>query len=168
MRNLSNRVFVAGLFTLLAVGCGSSGGGGGGSAMISSSPLSGKIGGAAWTLGTAQTNSFLSMGQANYYGEMFPDTDPFTACSGSYNTMDSQLLIQLPMTMGDYSLDLSKGLTATFVSYPQGGTTPQNNIAISGHLMISSVTSTQLTGGLNISFDANNELDGQFTATICP
>jgi hypothetical protein len=63
--------------------------------------------------------------------------------------------------MGDYPLSLD--LSATFVV---GGS--QNLIAISGHLVVSSVSSSTVTGGLNVSYNSDNSLDGQFTFTVCP
>jgi hypothetical protein len=146
-----------------AVGCGSSGGGGG-SAAIATTPLSGKIGGQSWTLGTAETDPFLSMTGPNFFVTMYPDTDLFTACTGQpAATTDNLFLPDIPMATGDYSLSATPtGLHASF----QVGNTA--NVATSGHLVIDSVSATTVTGGINTTFDSDNTLDGQFTITVCP
>ena len=69
----------AALLTLLGVvGCGSSNDNGG-SAAIATTPLAGKIGGQSWSLGTAETDSFLS-DSTTFFVSMYSDT--FTACTG--------------------------------------------------------------------------------------
>lgn len=156
-RTVAGILGVALLALVGAVGCGSSGGGG--SAAIAMTPLAGKIGGQSWTLGTANTDSFLSMGSPNYYVNMYSDTG--IACGGTpSNTNENYFIGNIPMTMGDYSLSFD--LNATFVV----GT--NNLIATSGHLIVSSVSATTVTGGLNVSYDSNDSLDGQFTVNVCP
>ena len=141
-----------------AVGCGSSGGDGG-NASIAATPLAGKIGGQSWSLGTGETDSFLST-STHFDVSLYSDT--FTACSGS-SSVDTYLSLGMPATPGDYAISLQGEATANFVV---GGS--QNLIASSGHLVIDAVTSTTITGGINVSFDGNNAVDGQFTAAICP
>jgi hypothetical protein len=141
-----------------AVGCGSSGGGAG-TAAIATTPLAGKIGGQAWSLGTAETDSFLSTSTA-YFVSMYSDT--FTACSGTSSNQNNYFLPNVPTATGDYALSLQT-ITATFVV---GGS--QNLVATSGHLVVDSISGNTVTGGLNISYNSDNALDGQFTITICP
>lgn len=121
-------------------------------------PLAGKIGGQAWSLGTGETDSFLS-NSTSFYVEMYSDT--FTACSGS-STQQNYVFASFPLAAGDYPLN-AQDFTANF---SLGGT--QTPAATSGHLVISSVTSTTITGGINVSADSDNAIDGQFTVTICP
>jgi hypothetical protein len=142
-----------------AAGCGGSGGGGG-SATIASTTLAGKVGGQAWSLGTGDTESALSTA-STFFGQLYPDT--FTVCTDSYNQNENMILVDVPMATGEYNLSLlNGGPTATFVV---GGS--QNNIASGGHLVVDSVTATTVTGGMNVTFDSNNTVDGQFSITIC-
>jgi hypothetical protein len=155
-RTLAGTLAVAFLVLAGAVGCGSSGGG---PATIASTPLAGKIGGQSWSLGTANSDSFLSSTSPNFYVEMFSDTS--IACGGSpTNSNENYFIANVPMATGDYSLSLN--LSATFVV---GG---NNLVATSGHLVVSSVSASTVTGGLNISYNSDNALDGQFTVTVCP
>jgi hypothetical protein len=150
---------VALLALLAAAGCGSgSNGEAGSNAPIASTPLAGKIGGQSWSLGTAETDALLSVG-GSFFLIMYPET--FTACSAQpSDPNENQFLPTIPMVAGDYAL--SKDLPASF----QVGNTA--NVAVSGHLVIDSVTATTVTGGINATFDSNNTLDGQFTIAVCP
>ncbi len=142
-----------------AVGCASSGDGAG-TAAIAMTTLAGKIGGQSWTLGSANSDSFLSMNSPNFFVDMYSDAS--VACGGSpTNSNENSFIANVPMTMGDYPLSLD--LNATFVV---GGS--QNLIATSGHMVVSSVSSSTVTGGLNVSYNSDNSLDGQFTFTVCP
>lgn len=158
-RTLAGALAVAFLVLGSAAGCGSSGGGGG-KAPIASTALAGKIGGQSWSLGTANSDSFLSTGSPNFFVDMYSDAS--ISCGGTPSSSNENYFIaNVPMAMGDYSLSLD--LSATFVV---GGS--NNLVATSGHLIVSSVSASTITGGLNVSYDGNNSLDGQFTATICP
>jgi hypothetical protein len=154
-RTLAGTLGAALLALLGAVGCGGSSG----NAAIATTPLAGKIGGQAWTLGTAETDSFLTTATA-FDVSLYSDT--FTACSGQ-SSQDSYLSLNVPKMPGDYTIAIQGDSTAVFVT---GGST--NLVASSGHLVVDSVTSTTVTGGVNVSFNADNSVDGQFTATICP
>jgi hypothetical protein len=141
------------------MGCSSSGDGGG-TAPIATTTLAGKIGGQSWTLGSANSDSFLSSGSPNFFVDMYSEAS--IACGGSpTNSNENSFIANVPMTMGDYSLSLD--LSATFVV---GGS--QNLIATSGHLAVTSVSSSTVTGGLNVSYNSDNAIDGQFTITVCP
>jgi hypothetical protein len=138
---------------------GNAGGAGGGSPAIATTPLAGKIGGQAWSLMTGETDSFLSFG-SNLFAELYSDS--FTACTGqTANPNGNYFIANIPMAVGDYSLGLD--LTVTFVV---GGS--QNLVATSGHLVVSSVSSSTVTGGINVTYNSDNTLDGQFTITVCP
>jgi hypothetical protein len=147
----------AGIFA--GAGCGSGGSTGG--ETISSQPLAGKIGGAAWSVMTAQTDSFLS-DASTFFVTLYPSA--FTACEAFAAPTDvSTMIMVIPKTAGSYGVSLAGPATATFSIPPS-----ENKIASSGRVVIDSVTATTITGGANISFDGNNMVDGQFTATICP
>jgi hypothetical protein len=143
-------------------GC-SGGGGGNGSAspiVISSQPLSGKIGGQSWSLGTAESDSFLSTSEA-WFVNMYSET--FTACAtDSAAPSSNRLIANVPTTLGSH--DLSLGLNATFYVAADD----QNLVAIRGRIQIDSISATTVTGGLNVAYDDANSLDGQFLASICP
>jgi len=146
---------VALLALVAAVGCG--GGNEGGSATIAATPLSGKIGGQSWSLGTAETDIILSS-STHFDVSLYSDT--FTARNGSSSTY-TYLNLGMPATPGDYAITLQGDATANFVV---GDT--QNLIPSSGHLMIDTITSTTITGGINVSFNSDNAVDGQFTVTV--
>jgi len=155
-RTVAGSLRVALLALVAAGGCGGSSDGG--SATIAATPLSGKIGGQSWSLGTGETDIILSS-STHFDVSLYSDT--FTACSGSSST-DTYLNVGMPATPGDYAITLQGDATANFVV---GGI--QNLIPSSGHLMIDTVTSTTITGGINVSFNSDNAVDGQFTITVC-
>ena len=129
----------------LAGGCGGSSSGG--STTISSQPLSGKLGGQPWTLGTGETNSFLST-TSQYWVDAYAES--FTACTGSASTNADEIIMNLPMAIGTYALN------------------SDNLVATSGEIDITEITATTITGGAKFAYDANNSVDGQFQMTICP
>lgn len=144
----------------LSVGAGCGGGSGGsGAATISSQTLSGKVAGQPWTLMTGQTDAFFS--DADRYG-VDAYSQAFTACTGTPPTGVDFLILNLPKTVGTYSLGLD--LTETF-SLASGNS---NLAAASGRLVISAVSATTISGGANFAYDADNSVDGQFELTVCP
>jgi hypothetical protein len=89
-------------------------------------------------------------------------SDSFTACNGQ-STQETYLSLTVPKTPGDYTIAVQGDSTAFFVT---GGAS--NLVVSAGHLVVDSVTSTTITGGINITANSDNSVDGQFTATICP
>jgi len=131
-----------------------------GNIAISTQHLSGKIGGQAWSLGTAETDSFLTTTD-RFFVNMYSET--FTACSTDSATANSnRLILNLPKTTGSYNLSIS--LIETFYV----ASTSDNLGAISGRIQIDSVTAATITGGLNMTFDSENTVDGQFEVAVCP
>jgi hypothetical protein len=65
---------------------------------------------------------------------------------------------------GDYSLGLS--LTATFVVDPRG--LNENLVATRGRIVVDEVTATSVRGGAAIELNADNTVNGQFQANVCP
>lgn len=138
----------------LVGGCGS-----GGSTTISSQPLSGKIGGQPWTLATAGTDTFLTT-DSQYWVNAYAEA--FTPCTGTASTSANELILNLPKAVGSYTVSLS--LNQTFYV----AATNDNLIVTSGEIVISDVTATTITGGARLSYNADNNVNGQFEATICP
>ena len=147
-----------GLFLLLVVGCGVGSDGGGGAAM-SSQTLAGKIGGRTWTFGTGETIAALSTSErlwVDLYADRFESCVPLGAPANA-----DMVMMMMPMTPGSYDLGVKMNThytTRTGASY----------VATSGRLVIDSVTATTITGAMNITYNGDNAVNGQFQATICP
>jgi hypothetical protein len=139
----------------LASGCGS----GAGSTAISSQPLSGKVGGQPWTLATAETDSVLSTASL-YTVDAYAET--FTACTGTASVTANAVFLNFPNAVGNYAVTLD--LNQTFYV----AATNDNFIATSGEIVISAITATTITGGASFAYDADNSINGQFQATLCP
>lgn len=161
-RALNGRSGLLSLVLYVATGCGGgdTGNSGNSDIAITDQNLSGKIGGQAWSLGTAQSDSFLSTSD-RYWVEMYAET--FTVCNSSEApTGSNRLIVSLPKTTGSY--DVSLKLNATFFI----SSSNDNLVATTGRIQIDSITASTVTGGLNITYNADNSLDGQFQATTCP
>jgi len=148
---------------LLLANCGDGGedtGAGGNNQPISSQNLSGKIGGQPWSFMTGQTDSFLS-DATKYFTTLYPSA--FTACQTfAAPGNDNYILIDLPASVGSYGLSLSQNATLYDAS------TSYNWVATRGRIQIDSITETTITGGVTITYNADNAVDGQFQASICP
>jgi hypothetical protein len=160
MRALIMVSFVPLGMALTVGGCGGGTSSNGSGAVISTQPLSGKIGGQSWSLAIAQSDSYLSMGD-RFFVTMYPTS--FTACEtfGAPSNANT-VIIELPKTAGSYSLGLDMNATLYEAA------TSNNRVATQGRVVIDSVTATTISGGANFAYDANNAVDGQFQATICP
>ncbi len=85
----------------------------------------------------------------------------FTACSTLAPPEDAGTIIMvIPRTPGSY--DLSAARSATFSIPPS-----DNWVALQGHVQISEVTATTITGGAKITYNGDNTVEGQFQASIC-
>ena len=118
-----------------------------------------KIGGQPWTFMTGETDSFqLTANQysVDAYGENV------TPCTGSAFLTADALFLNFPMAVGNYAV--TPQLTQTFYI----AATNDNLGATSGAIDITDINATTITGGAKFAFDANNSVDGQFQATICP
>jgi hypothetical protein len=152
--------FCLGLLVSTGCGGGDDGNKNSSNVTISSQQLTGRIGGQAWSLGTAQSDSFLSTSD-QFWVDMYAET--IAACDSSARPSGSNSLIaNLPKTAGSY--DMSLALNATFFI----SSSNDNLVATTGRIQIDSVTATTITGGMNVTYNADNSLDGQFQATICP
>ncbi len=141
-----------GLALLSVAGCGGGGGG------ISDQPLSGKIDGMAWTLVSAQSNPDQSTGDS-FFVEMYAEAQ--TACSFGEPGRPNGLLADLPKTVGSYDIGPGSSVTFYVMPYTSLGT---NN----GHIVIDEVTETTISGGMEITYNGSNKVNGKFQATICP
>jgi hypothetical protein len=148
---------------LLAAGCGGSGGTGdpaGGGTTISTQTLAGKIGGQPWTFATGETNAQLSTND-QYWVDLYAATFDTCVAFGSPTDAD-EVIMMMPKVPGSYPLSLSRNATLYVAS------SSDNRVAIRGLLVIDSVTATTISGGMHITDNADNAVDGQFTAAICP
>lgn len=139
---------------LLLAGCGI------GPLDISSSPLSGFIGGQAWTFGSAETTAFLSSSDQFFVGAYAEVVAPCTGAGDQVRT--NQLILNVPKATGDYAL--GSGLNETF--YVQD--TMSSFIATQGQIVVNQVSATMISAGAHFLFDGNNDVNGQFQAQICP
>ena len=142
---------ILGAMILLAAACG-----GGSSHEVSDQPLAGTVGGAPWTFEAGHTNAFLSEGQDDFFAELYAEA--FTPC-GFASPSGDHLIIAVPKEPGEYEFSLA--LNMTFVV----GT--DNLVATEGVVVVDTVTATEVTGGVHGVFDGDNEVDGQFTLTVC-
>ena len=156
--------FLACLLGLIfAAGCGGGemgSGGGGTTTTVSTQTLTGKIGGQPWTFATGETNAALSTTD-QYWVDLYAATFDQCVAFGAPTDAD-EVIMMMPKTPGTYNVSL--GMNATLYS----ASSSFNYVATRGVLIIDSVTATTITGGLNITYNNDNTVDGQFTASICP
>jgi hypothetical protein len=174
------------LVVIVGAGCGGSD-----EVQISKQPLTGTISSQAWAIRTAtgQRDPYSAFGD-EYSITMYPVT--FAACEESAPAGASPLVVIVPGVVGSYSITPSEssngqaGSTGSTSSYPtwqpypsgSGGTTGgSNNVAAyftsglsatQGRIVINSVGTSAIAGGADLTFDADNHLNGQFQATLCP
>ena len=154
---MRNTLFAAALLASLsfAAGCATDDGDTS-STEISSSPVTGMVGGQAWTFQAGHTDAFLSEGDDDFFATLFPST--FTTC-GFSEPSGNHLILSIPKTVGDYPMSLSRNMTFVVGS--------DNKIAIDGHIVVTEVTATKLKGGIAAKFDSQNEINGTFEIPIC-
>jgi hypothetical protein len=126
-------------------------------AEISADPVSGMVGGQAWTFKAGDTDAFLSSDGDTFFASLY--SSQFTTCGFSEPTGD-HLILNIPKTVGDYPMSLSRNMTFVVGN--------DNKIAIDGHISVTEVTATQIKGGIASKFDDQNTINGSFTIPICP
>jgi hypothetical protein len=124
---------------------------------ISKGPLSGKIDGQSWSIATADCVPSPVGSQTLYTITLSPTA--FSACKDrpSMTRENHVILLEFFDTPGNYTVG-DKTMFADF-----GTMEPKR-----GRLRIDTITPTTLTGGANLFGNTDNNLDGEFQATICP
>lgn len=124
---------------------------------VADQPLQGLAFGQEWQVEGASTNAFLS------------DDDEFwvdayigaPSCGGFAGDSDRpKLIISVPRTVGTHKLSLNLNMTFAFMN--------DNLVATDGVIIVEEVTETSVTASLRASFDGDNNIEGRFTAEICP
>ena len=134
----------------------------GGTIDIATTPLAGTIGGAPWTLVSAESSAFLSKDSPTFFVTAYAEA--VTPCTGAASSITgNELLLNIPKIAGDYRVNQS--LSQTF--YLRASNL---NLAATtdGRIRVDQVTGTTVSGGAHVRFDANNEVDGVFTVPLCP
>lgn len=131
---------------------------GGDSLEVSDQPLAGTIGGMPWTFVAGETDGFLSEGEDDFFTSLYAEA--ITSPCGFGSPSGNSLIVSIPKAPGDY--DFSTSRNGTFV------VGSDNLVTFEGRVIVHHVTATEVAGGLHMVFDGDNEVDGQFTATICP
>lgn len=88
--------WMLGLFFLAA--CSSDGDGG--SVAIATTPLSGRVGGQAWTFVSGATDPFLSEGKPTLFTTLYAEA--LAGCNGFPSSTLSEVLVELPREPGSY------------------------------------------------------------------
>ena len=147
-------VTLAGLLTLSLVAACSTG-----PVEISARPLAGVVGGAPWTLVSAETDPYLSANSETFF--VSASAEALTACTDAVSTGNS-LILSIPKTAGDYPL--SDSFKQTFYLAAAN----VNYVTTLGRVVVDEVTTTTIRAQAHVRFDDANEVDGNFSATICP
>lgn len=126
---------------------------------ISEGTLSGKIGGKAWKFVAGGTNDFLS-DEEGFFTVLF-DVEAET-CGSIPQEAERTVLLNVPRKAGSYDLSLSRSVTLAVGS--------DNRVSTTGSMIVKEVTDTEITVGLYaiVDGDSNFEVDGYFTAVVCP
>jgi hypothetical protein len=124
---------------------------------VSTEPLAGRIGGQAWTFAQGDTDALLSEGEPDLFTRLHAAS--YDACG--FAPSGDRLILSVPKQPGDYAFSTQQN--GTFVV---GGT--DNLVATRGRLIVESVDGSTVTARVHMIFDTGNEVDGRFTATICP
>ena len=128
---------------------------------VATTPLAGKVNGQAWTFETGTTNAFLSGSGDTYFATLY--AVDFAGCGQEPFDNVPSLIVRIPKTVGSSNFSLKLNGTFTY-----GGTDgPENLVATNGTIVVDEITDTTITAGVHMIYDANNAVDGRFTATIC-
>lgn len=122
--------------------------------------LSGSIDGVDWEYryGKAFLNTIDNVIDSELYGTMQTQDDP---CS-IFISGEAHLSIQIPAEPGTYSIP-----GEIRVVFEQEGTDNAAFDATSGIVEITAVTGNRVTGIIDASYDASNEVSGSFVFNIC-
>ncbi|MBT8494256.1 MAG: hypothetical protein KJO07_14470 [Deltaproteobacteria bacterium] len=148
-----NRLWIVVVLLVAAGGCGED-------FAIEDQPLGGVVGGQTWVYVAGDTNAFLS--DERFFASLY--ASDFEECGFGGPVAGNSLILNLPMEPGSYDLSLS--LNMTFVVEDSDGIS--NLIGTDGLLRIDSVTDTTVSGGIDASYDGDNQINGLFEVAICP
>jgi hypothetical protein len=153
------RVLALGAMALALGGCGDDDAGDGGpTASIAGGAVTGKVGGATWTVITAQVDPFLT-DDSEFWVDLYAEQLPWCDGFGSGNS----LILLVPKQVGTHRLRLN----GTFVIANQA-TGGDNLIAQEGAIRVDEITAMSVRGGVTMTYDADNSVSGEFDADICP
>ena len=142
-------------------GCADDADGSTSSAPIATTPLAGKVGGQPWTFASGATNAFLSADDDDYFATLF--AVDFSGCSDAPQGGVTAVILSIPKTLGTRSFGLQ--LNGTFVV--PGADGPENLATLNGKVVVDAITDTTITGGVRMSYDSANAIDGRFEVMIC-
>jgi hypothetical protein len=148
---------LAGLVALGLAACGGSGG-----SSVSTKPLGGTVNGQPWIFVDGETDFFLSSNPGDHFFAVLYDAPIVTACTvGDPPMSKGHLVLEIPKMPGVYA----RG--GTFV-YPDPTTgRADDEITMTGTLEVTTISSTEITGGVKMAIDTQNTVDGQFTISVC-
>ena len=127
---------------------------------IKTTPVAGKFGSAPWTMTSARVTKSNDKLEFSIYGNN--EAACASAATGNY------LLFSMPAAVGKRPLKFSINFadptvqTVTFVTLPSS-----NLIATEGELDLTEVSATSVTLGMRVKGDANSEVNGTLTQTLC-
>ena len=122
------------------------------------SPARGLIGGKAWTFKSGIVD-YSRSDSDEFAIDLFSTS---VSCTTSSTSSLDRVQVTVPRNQGDHAI--GDGVTtATFVVGSDGG----DRFISSGHVQIGEVTGSRVRGGVDLHFDGQNRLNGQFEATVC-
>jgi hypothetical protein len=154
---------VAALATSL-VACGGGTTDGNGSSSVSSQPLAGMIDGQPWTFIAGQTDHFLSK-PTTFFATLYDQPIPTACTPGDPPGAARSLILNIPAKVGEYPMSLAFNQTFVYSTGVNNGF--QNDIATTGLLEVTSLTTTTVQGGVKMALGTNDSVDGQFEISIC-
>jgi hypothetical protein len=158
-------VVLAAVPSATTAACGGDGDGSGVTgATVANQPLSGMINNQPWTFVSGQTDPSFQLQPDLYSATLFDKQITSTCTDLEPPDADRQLLLNIPKAVGTYTLSID--LNQTF-SYTDAQGTPQNDVATSGVLEVTSLTNTTLRGGVRMHFRTADSVEGQFEITVC-
>lgn len=151
------RILAVCAFSLVAVACGPQ--------AIATTAPAGKINGAAWSMTKSVVKKSGTTLSVNLYAEDVAD------CAAPLKTTSPSVMWSMPAAEGTRELNFNlfdlgnpKTQTVTFFTPSDNG----NNVITEGRLEVSKLSDTSVTVGLLAKGDADNQVEGTFTATLCP
>ena len=91
------------------------------------------------------------------------DAVDFSDCDDAPQGGGAPVILNIPTTVGTRSFGLQ--LNGTFVV--PGADGPENLATLNGKVVVDAITDTTITGGVRMSYDSANSIDGRFEVMIC-